>query len=365
MEWKAFELERWLLNPSEHDLGGAGITKLRLKDLAPSMDPDMVLGYGITNGSATLRAEVSRLFGVDPSCVLITTGTAEANFLALLRLVEPGDELIAFVPAYMQGVGIAQGLRARVRLSQLVEEEGYKVNLHDLRMLVNDKTKVISLVNPNNPTGAIVSESELRSICEMAARVGAWVLCDGALRGLERAGGQAATPVTLYERGIATGSISKIGLTGPRIGWLVGPQQLVDACWSYKDYTTLSHSGIGEYLATVALNESNLARILRRAKDRIEEHAAVLSEWVAKQYPLIEWVTPKAGHTAFLKYRLSVDSVTICRTLLKEEGVLISPGDYFLSPKHLRLGYSGERENLTQSLAHLSAFLQRNQDEWS
>ena len=130
MEWQRFKLERWLLQPCEYSIGGAGITKLQLKYLMPSMDPDLVLRYGITNGSAALRGHVGRLLGVDPAQVLITTGTAEANLLALLKLLEPGDEFVSFVPGYMQTLGIAQGLELGVG-----KGPANRPGLHDHRLV--------------------------------------------------------------------------------------------------------------------------------------------------------------------------------------------------------------------------------------
>jgi aspartate/methionine/tyrosine aminotransferase len=243
----------------------------------------------------------------------------------------------------------------------LSEENDYQLDLDQISNLVSDKTRVISLVNPNNPTGSILTPNEMQSICTIANKVGAWVLCDGALRGLEAASGKASTPVEYYEKGIATGSISKLGLTGPRIGWLVTPnKQLLMDCWEYKDYTTLSHSGIGEYLASIALAPDKLSQIYGRAHEVIKQHIAILEEWISENNSLIEWVPSKAGHTSFPRYKLSMDSVTFCRKLLEEEDVLVGPGDFFGTPMHLRVRYSGEEPMLREGLRRLGRFLRRH-----
>jgi aspartate/methionine/tyrosine aminotransferase len=357
-----FELERWLLQAHDYDLASAGIPKLRLKDITSDLDFNMVLNYGPTNGSEALRGRVAMQYdGIRPDQVLITTGTAEANLLVLMRLLEPGDEMIALSPTYQQCLGLSRRFGAKVNLVDLHEDCGYQLDLDQLAGRVTEKTKVIVLVNPNNPTGSILSADEMQGICAAASDVGAWVLCDGALRGLEVAGQKASTPVEFYERSIATGSISKIGLTGPRIGWMVTPDaQLLLDCWRYKDYTTLSHSGIGEYLAAIALEPENLSQIIARAHNVIKRHLTILKDWIGDHHGLVEWVPSKAGHTAFPRYRLSMDSITFCQTLLEEEGVLVGPGDFFGAPLHLRVRYSGEEAMFREGLKRLETFLLRH-----
>lgn len=362
MKIKPFQLERWLLNSCEINLGGATILQLRLKALTDSIDPNTVLTYKYTNGSPTIRRLIADLYtDVNEESVLVTSGTAEANYLTLNRLLSKGDEVIAILPAYMQCVGIAKHLGARVKTCNLIEEENrYRIDVQKLEELVSEKTKLVSLINPNNPTGSVISTSEMRSVCEIASRVGAWVLCDGALRGLEIDGDMASTPVGIYEKGIATGSLSKVGLMGLRIGWLVAPNELVKGCWAYKDYTTLSHSGIGEQLATIALKKKKFDFILRRARDFIRSHRSILSDWINENSSIVEWIPSQAGHTGFLKYNLNIGDVELCKRLLSEEELLLSPGDFFGLPNHVRLRYSCEEDKLVTGLNRFGAFLRQN-----
>ncbi len=360
MRLKPFWLERWLLKPCTYDLASAGITKLRLHDIVPGLDPEMVLNYGMTNGSELLRKRIATLYkGISERNVLVTTGTAEANFLAVYQLLEPGDEVVAIVPTYMQCIGLAESLGAAVKRCWLDEKRGYRLDYNKLERLITGQTKLILCVNPNNPTGTIYSEEDMRWISRLAESVGAWILCDGALRLLEVDTEPAAAPIEWYEKGICTGSLSKIGISGIRIGWLVGPEEFVEGCWAYKDYTTLSHSGIGEYLATLALESTNLSRYLDRAKAIIRVHRTILADWIASHRTLVTWVVPTAGHTAFVRYHLSVDSETLAARLLAETGVLVAPGDHFESPNHLRIRYSCDRDTLTKGLEAISGFLHR------
>jgi len=360
MQLEPFHLERWLLQPNKYDLASGGMTKLPLRDLTSALDFDMLMSYGITSGSDLIRSEIAALYpGVSQDNVLLTTGTAEANFLALFHLLEPWDELVTVYPTYMQCPSTARSLGAEVKGSFLKEKEAYRLDLDELQGLVTRKTKIISLVNPNNPTGSVISSETMQSICEIAGRVGAWVLCDGALRGLEVDGHVAPTPVEFSERGIATGSLSKVGLTGLRIGWIVANRELINECWRVKDYTTLSHSGIGEHLAAFALQPEKISVFFDRAREVVKRRLAILSTWVSENQDVIEWTPSRAGHTAFPRYQLDLASVDLCRRLLEAEQVLVSPGDFFGSPKHLRVRYSGEERDLVAGLDRLGSFLRR------
>ena len=359
MNLEPFNLERWLsVNPCKYDLASAGITKLRLRDVISDIDFDMIMNYGSTKGSGAIRQEIADLFvNVDSNNVLVTNGTAEANLLILYRLLEKGDEFIVQMPMYMQSVGFAKSLGVKVKAYYLQENMNYTPDLETLKATISKKTKIIFLTNPNNPTGSIVFKQDLRAICEIAEDVGAYVICDGALRGLEVDMDVAPSPVEIYEKGIATGSLSKVGLTGIRIGWLIADERLIQDCWAYKDYTTLCHSGIGEYLATIALQKKNISKYIERAKNIIRNHVAILSDWMKEHSQVMSWVPPRAGHTAFPKYSLNIDSIGLCKRLLKEKEVLFAPGDFFESPKHLRIRYSCETEILKKGLEAFSAFL--------
>ena len=359
-----FELEQWLNKSRDIDLGSASITKLKIGNLVNCIDSEMLIDYGFTKGSESLRKKVSNLYNnIDPEQILITTGTAEANLLVLLSLIEPGSEVVVIGPTYMQCVNFSLSMGAKIRFCILREEEEYRFNPDELKRQVSKQTDLIICVNPNNPTGSILSENDMKTICQIAESIDAWILCDGALRGLEIEGVFASSPISYYEKGIATGSLSKLGLSGIRIGWIVAKKEFVDECWSYKDYTTLSHSGIGEYFAEIALQKANFSRFLKRSRDIIMSHSKILAEWINQNRKWVSWVPSRAGHTAFLNYRLDLSTQDFCERLLNEEGVLVSPGDFFKTPNHLRLRYSASEEDLREGLKRLGVFIERRVSE--
>ncbi len=358
MKIEEFKLERWLLEKSEIDVGGGGVVKFQLKDLVTNIDYEQLLNYGPTNGSEALRSQVAGWYpGIEADNVLITSGTSEANLLCNLHLLSPGDEYLAIHPVYEQTTGFAKSLGSQIRKVFLEKSDTWLLDLDSLKKQVTDNTKVIFFDNPNNPTGSCLSKAELQEICKIAANVDAYVVCDNALRGSELDGTPASTPFEFYEKGIITGSLSKLGMTGPRIGWLIGSKEIVEACWKFKDYTTLSHSGIGEYLATLALKEENRLKFIRRNLQICRNNLALLIDWNRNNGNLFSWIPPTAGFTVFMSYGASMGSVLFCERLLKERKVLTSPGKYFGAENHFRLNVGCDHETMKEVLKRLKTFM--------
>lgn len=361
MHIEDFQLERWLAtNPCQYNLGGALNYPLRLVDIISGIDLDMEIVYGNTRGSSRLRQLISQLFtGVDEEMVLVTSGTAEANFIIMNNLMREKGEFVMFLPTYLQMVGLANALGAKVRTCYLKEENNFKPDLDSLERIVTAKTRAIHVTNPNNPTGSKFSLEDLKTISNIADKVGAYVIADEALRGLEVDGIPISSPVEFYDKGIATGSLSKLGLPGIRLGWIVAERKLIERCWAFKDYTTLSHSGISEFLAEKTLRRENMKRFEMKAQKVIRDHLEMFEAWMNEHDDILSWVKPIAGNTAFPKYDLDIDSMRFCKNLLEEETVLISPGDYFGASKHFRIRYGCTKETLMEGLSRLGDYLGR------
>ncbi len=145
-------------------------------------------------------------------------------------------------------------------------------------------------------------KTEVRAICEIAEDHGTYVIFDEVIRGLELDGDISHSPTEFYERGISTASVSKLGLPGLRIGWVLASEELVEECWRIKDYTTLSHSGLSEHVATLALQEKNVKRLRERALAVFNRNLMILKDWAKNSGQELSIVIPKAGGSVFPKY---------------------------------------------------------------
>jgi hypothetical protein len=351
-----FRLERWLQEKCQIDLAGGGVAKLQLREVMPQLPPDTVMKYGATLGSEALRALIADWYRVEPENVLITSGTSEANLLVNLALLEQGDEYFAEEPKYEQTTGLARMLGVKVKPFHLIEEKGWAPDLKEFKEKINRHTKMISLDNPNNPTGAVMTHEEMQALCEMAERVGAYVHCDNALRGSEADGKPAPTP-EFYEKGIITGSISKLGATSPRIGWIIADREIIERCWVMKDYTTISHCGIGEQIAEKLL--TNRARYLKRNQTIRQANMLTWNKWCADNPDLVKCSTPMAGFTVFPRYKNRLGSGKFAERLLKEEGVMLSPGEQFGVERHLRINIGTKGDTLADGLERIGRFMRR------
>jgi aspartate/methionine/tyrosine aminotransferase len=165
--------------------------------------------------------------------VLVTVGAAEANNIAIQTLLEPGDELATQAPTYKQVWGLAQNKGCEVRPFRLLPDEAWRLDVDELYEQVTDKTRIIAICNPNNPTGYIMTGDEMDAVISAADRVGAWILADEVYRGAERV--QEEETLSFYgryDKVLAIGSMSKAyGLPGLRIGWVVGPPDTVQDIW--------------------------------------------------------------------------------------------------------------------------------------
>lgn len=112
--------------------------------------------------------------------------------------------------------------------------------------------------------------------------------------------------------GILTASLSKIGLLGLRIGWIAARKEVTESCWCCTDYTTLSHSGLSEYLATVALRKNKIEELREKARAVFTKNLEILKSWIKESAGELDCVIPKAGGSAFPRYKLNRDAVRVC-----------------------------------------------------
>jgi hypothetical protein len=373
MQVPVFELERFQ-SLHEHrvdiNLTESGVEPLEAGELL-GPDPaaarvllEQRLGYTQTNGTPELRAAIAATRpGATEHEVLVTNGGAEANFVTCWRLLEPGDEAVVMQPNYGQVRGLAEGFGAIVRPWPLREDRSgpaprWAPDLDELSRLVTDRTRLVAICNPNNPTGARLTEAEVAAVCEIADRHGAWVLSDEVYRGVERDGVPTPSAWRRAERVIVTGGLSKAyGLPGLRIGWLLCPRAMAGELWSRRDYTTIAPSALSDLLARHALAPSRARRLLARARRLVDVNFRIVNAWLDSHAGSLTWVPPEAGAMAFIRYEHDIGSTALADRLRKTEGVLVVPGDHFGLDGHLRLGFGGRSESLCQGLERIDRML--------
>ena len=315
------------------------------------------LTYGDIEGRPDFKKGIASLYKtISPEEIVPTHGASGANHHIFYSLVQPGDRVISIMPTYQQLYSIPESLGADVQVMHLSKENGYRPDLEELKRLVLPGVKVICLNNPNNPTGALMSESMLKEIVEIARSVDAYVLVDEVYRHLTQNDTWPASIVDLYEKGISTSSMSKVfSLAGLRLGLIATHDKMVlKSCWSHRDYDLVSCGMFDETVAALALSHKD--KLLERNKKIVRDNLAILDDWV-KSEPHVSYVKPQAGTTALVYYDLPMDSYTFCKKMYHQTGAFVTPGDCFEEPFSMRIGYAADTETLKQGLAAVSEFI--------
>jgi aspartate/methionine/tyrosine aminotransferase len=377
MKLETFEMERmqstWE-NRVAWNVSESGVHPLRVEEVADT-DADRAallglhLGYSQTNGTPELRAAIAAMYpGATPENIEVTNGGSEANCIAMMHLIEPGDRVVVMTPNYLQMRGLARGLGAIVEHWPLIEDADaptprWRPDLDRLARLTASGARVIVICNPNNPTGARLTADELETICNIASRAGAWIVSDEIYRGAEIDNIETPTIWGRYDRVLVTSSLSKAyGLPGLRIGWVVGPPATVESLWAVHDYTTIGPAAASDMLARITLTQPRRARVIARTRGIIRTNYPIVRKWIERRAPFLSHIPPQAGAIVYVKYRHPINSTDLITRLRDEKSVLVVPGDHFEMDGYLRIGVGSDPAHLEGSLERIGEMLDSIQE---
>ena len=343
----------------DYNLTESGIHPFTLEELLPKEEIQKLIStrleYGHTRGLPELREAISSLYpntGIDN--ILVTNGSAEANFIAMWSHLEPGDELVMMLPNFMQIWGLTRSFGVEVKPFRLREDLRWGPDLEELKSQITPRTKMITICNPNNPTGAVLSDEEMQAIIQLANENNLYIHADEVYRGAELDGVESRSFWGNYNKAVISEGLSKAyALPGLRIGWLIGPEDFIEKAWSYHDYTSLNAGMLSNKIATLVMQKDLRAKIFKRNRDFLNENLAVLTGWMNSHNGLFEMIPPRAGGIAFLRYNMDINSTELITKLREDKSVFIVPGDCFLMDGYIRIGYGTKTDYL---LAALSLF---------
>ncbi len=353
MKVKIHTLFQYLLETTDADpqaivgfsLSGSPV----LGDFLDDLDPNQSLDWNNRDfrGLPELRDHVLAQAGLTGVCapadVLITAGAAEANYLAIMQLLQPDDEIVIETPGWPQAEVLAKAIGAKVVKVERQESEGWCLPLDRVADAVTARTKMIFITNPNNPTGDLLGRAELEELVRIADRVGAWLLVDEVYAGLEWDGPRGPSVAGMYACGITTGSVSKaLGLQGLRTGWLICPDPglVMDAVILRENASEIMNI-MGEVIAEVALRPARFTKAMDKARREGKENLAQMNAWVDAQDGL-SWVSPRAGLIGLARLPDEIDSDVFAKRLLAAPyRTFLLPGSAYDQPHHIRLGVGG------------------------
>ena len=308
-------------------------------------------------------------FEASPANVLVTNGGKQAIYEAFATLLDPGDEVILPAPywtTYPEAIRLGGGVPVEVLAD---ETQDYKVTPAQLEAVRTDRTKVLLFNSPSNPTGAVYSRSEVEDIGRWALEHGLWVLTDEIYEHLVYDGLEAVSmPVVVPELAdtcvIVNGVAKTYAMTGWRIGWMVGPKDVVKAATNLQSHATSNVANVAQHAAIAALTgDLSAVAEMRSAFDRRRR-------LIVSMLGDIEGVVCPEPQGAFYAYPsvkgllgreiggvTPTTSAELAELLLEQAEVAAVPGEAFGSPGYLRFSYALGDDDLVEGIGRLQKLL--------
>jgi aspartate aminotransferase len=306
---------------------------------------------------------------VSPSQVLVTNGGKHAIYNAFAALVDEGDEVLIPSPywtTYPEAARLAGGVPVPVPTSAA---NGFHVTVEDLERARTPRSKVLVHVSPSNPTGAVLTREETEALGRWAAEHGIWVLCDEIYQhlvyGQHRFWSLPSLSPELGDRFVVVNGVAKTyAMTGWRVGWLIGPPDVVAAATNLQSQATSNVANVAQRAALAAL-EGGLEPVaaMRAVFDRRRQTMHRL----LNECPGVKCVEPEGAFYAFpsvtevigrrLAGRQIDSSATLAEVAIEEAKVAVVPGEAFGAPGYLRLSYALADEDLVEGVGRLHKLL--------
>ncbi len=332
-------------------------------------------GYTAAAGLPELREAIAAKtlrdseFSCDASQVLVTNGGKQAVYSAFATLLDPGDEVLLLAPywtTYPESITLAGGVPVQVTAD---ESTGYRVTIEQLEAARTERTKVLLFNSPSNPTGAVYPRDQVEAIGKWAAEHDIWVVTDEIYEHLVYDGVKAESlPVVVPEIAdrtlILNGVAKTYSMTGWRVGWMVGPQDVIKAATSYQSHLCGNVANVSQRAALAAVSgPMDVVEEMRAAFDsRRKKIVSLLSE-----IPNVECPTPEGAFYAYpsvkavlgkeIRGERPTDTLQLADLILREAEVAVVPGEAFGTPGYFRFSYALSEEDLVEGVTRVANLL--------
>ena len=326
---------------------------------------------GLPELKAAVAAKTARDSGyvVEASQVLITNGGKQALYNAFAALLDPGDEVLLPAPywtTYPESIRLAGGVPVEVMTD---ETSGYRATVAQLEAARTERTKVLVFVSPSNPTGAVYSPAEVQAIGEWADEHGLWVVTDEIYEHLVYGDAQFSSMPTLVpelaDRCVVVNGVAKTyAMTGWRVGWLIGPADVVKAATNLQSHATSNVANVSQIAALAAVSgDLSAVAQMRVAFDR----RRLLISGLLDAIPGVDCPTPEGAFYVYpsvkdvvgrtLRGQTIESSAHLASVILDEVEVAVVPGEAFGTPGYLRLSYATSDADITEGVGRMAALL--------
>lgn len=348
----------WLLSPSDCESMTIAELLALADDEGKQLWDQLTLGYTESPGHPLLRDEIAKMYRTIAAEQIIVAAPEELILIAMHSLLAPNDHLIHIAPAYQSLYAVAQSIGCKVTPWPLtVDGDHWQLDLDQLEAAITQRTKLLVINFPHNPTGFLPSIAMLNEIVAIARAHNLTIFSDEMYRLLELdETARLPSLCDLYENAITLSGMSKtFGLPGLRLGWLATQQKALPSHWlALKDYTTICNSAPSEILALIGLRSGKT--LAQRSLSIIRTNIPLIEAFCSQHADKVQWLQPQAGSTAFPRWLGTEPLEQLCQRALDNHGLMIVPGAMFEhSGTHFRIGLG--RRNLSQVLEQFDALL--------
>lgn len=375
MNLPAFRLERYFAKhefTARYLLSASDCETWSLEELLQSAPREslglwnqMRFGYTESQGHPLLRSEAAGLYANMTAENILVAAPEEGIFILMHALLRSGDHAVVVTPAYQSLCEVAASTGCEVtRIGLRAETAGWRLDWENLERSVNERTRLIVVNFPHNPTGYMPSPAEFEALVEFTRQRGIHLFSDEMYRLLEHDPQRRLPAVCdVYEKGVSLSGLSKsFGLPGLRLGWLATTDRaLLDRCLGLKDYTTICSSAPSEILGVFALRDKD--RILARNRAILAANLPAARAFFTAHDGAFRWIEPEGGPVAFPEWMGPAPVEEFCGRVLEQSGVLIAHGSLFEhTGQNFRVGMG--RSNFSEALDRLDELLNNGGNEF-
>jgi len=364
MQLKPFLLDMWL-DAYEHDIEfnlaaseGPRWTLNEILNLATEDERQRFLnhklGYSRPAGAEGLRAAIADMQEVDVEAVQVVTGASEAILVLMWLAAEQEANVVLPRPGYPPFSALPESLGIEIRHYAVRQENNFRIDLEEIKRLVDRNTKLVLVNSPHNPTGATISDAELDDLHEFLSSRQIQLVSDEVYHPIYH--GQATRSASRLPHATVIHDFSKaFPLAGVRTGWMIEHDVTRRERYANaRTYFSVSNNTAGEMLAEIAMRHRNI--VLGKTQAIATQNLRHLADFMFEHRETLGWIPPRGGVTAFPRLVSGENSRAFCQAAA-EEGILLAPGDCWEEPSHFRLGFAATTDRFPEALGRLGEFV--------
>ena len=364
MQFKPFLLDAWL-DQYEHDiefnLGASTGPTWTVNDILALGDDEVrhrflnhKLVYGRPAGADSLREAIAEMQGVSMDSVQVVTGASEALVALMWLAAEPGANVILPLPGYTAFSALPESLGLETRFYRVRRENGFRIDVDEIKQLADAKTNLILVNCPHSPTGATISDADMEALHVFTADRGIQLVSDEVYHPIYH-GRQTKSAARLPHATVISDLSKAFSIAGVRTGWMIEHDaKRRQQYWTARTYFSICNTTTGEILSEIAIRKHDI--VLKKTQEAATRNLKLLDQSMSEHGDVLGWIPPQGGMTAFPWLVSGGDARPFCQAAT-ERGILLAPGDCFDVPSHFRLGFGAARDKFGQALDRFGEFV--------